>query len=45
MQNTEVQTIRFFPKKVHIAGLLRGILADMFYRFEDRRIILEPDNT
>ncbi|WP_408072595.1 ATP-binding protein [Butyrivibrio sp. JL13D10] len=34
---------KIFPEEGNIAGFLRGILADMFYRFEDRKIILEPD--
>ncbi|SEM30818.1 Signal transduction histidine kinase [Butyrivibrio sp. ob235] len=34
---------KIFPEEGNISGLLRGILADMFYRFEDRKIILEPD--
>ncbi len=34
---------KIYPQEDNIAGLLRGILADMFYRFEDKDIILEPD--
>ncbi|WP_026509309.1 MULTISPECIES: HAMP domain-containing sensor histidine kinase [unclassified Butyrivibrio] len=34
---------KIFPEEGNIAGFLRGILADMFYRFEDRKMILEPE--
>lgn len=34
---------KIYPEEGNIAGFLRGILADMFYRFEDRKMILEPD--